>query len=258
MDLTSLESPINYEDVRELFHIGLSEDRSEEMYVSWVDLMGTKKITSRSNSEAGIKTFKLHTAAKLAYEAVDGDQEGLFVSPLMDGVYSFCTDKITLIKYLHNIYALLAEDVVEEDRDRFVYAIKGAIAYGPVIRGDNIEDGIAALEDTNHEELTAVGLPIVQAFEHEQKAPPFGVYVHESARAFAPDDDDPFRFVWWRWYESKNTNKYDRENLARDLHERISDYYNYCEDNTNRINYCEDRIAKHRDQVNEYFPDFEN
>lgn len=254
LDYDSLDDLLDHDNVERLLHVGISgrHDPSEDMYVAWVDLMGTKQITSRSSAEAAIKTFKFHQAAKWAYEAVGGDDADVEVTPMIDGVYVFCEDQVCLIKYLHNLYGLLAKSAIEEDEHQFVLAIKGAVAYGPVVMGTNV-DGIVSLADTDHERLTATGLPLVQAFESEGKAPPFGVYVHESARAFAPDGDEPFNFVWNEWFRS-STDEFDRPDLAADLRERLVEYFDYCEANSRRLDYGEDRIAEHRAQVEEYLP----
>lgn len=257
LEIGSPDEIFDNDRLDELFNVGLSEDRSEDMYVGWVDLMGTKAISARSSSEAGIKTFKLHIAAKWAYESIGGDESELTIVPMMDGVYTFCDDKISLIKFLHGVYTLLAKDVIETERDRFVLAVKGAIAYGPVVMGRNIQDGMEVLQGTKFEERTAAGLPMVQAFETEDRAPPFGVFIHESARAFAPDRDDPFKFVWWEWFTS-SMERFSREELASELRDRLLDYYEYCEQNSSRLSYNEDRIQEHRQQVREYFPDSES
>jgi predicted RNA-binding protein with TRAM domain len=91
---------------------------------------------------------------------------------------------------------------------------------------------------------------MVQAFEYEREAPPFGVYVHESARSFAPDErnEEPFNYVWWKWFQPV-----DRA-IAVELREILDEYYEWATNNSRRIENDLERIDEHEKLAKQYFP----
>jgi hypothetical protein len=46
----------------------------------------------------------------------------------------------------------------------------------------------------------AFGPAIIQAYRGESAAPPYGIAIHESARAFAPVGTSPFLMTHWLWW----------------------------------------------------------
>jgi len=227
----------------------------QERYVAWFDVMGTTAISSRSISEAAIKVFKLHIASIASYEACSGPQkQQLDLYPMMDGVYAISSSKTALMELMRSIFTTLGKDVVDADETHHILIIKAAIAYGPIIRGEQLGDSNDTLEGTDHQDRTMVGLPIVQAFLAENEAPPFGIHIHESARAFAPEGDDPFNYVWWKWFRSHD-DEYDNRELARDIRETLDSYYEWSRENSERIDYDTDRIDAHQELANQYLPE---
>lgn len=227
---------------------------TKHRYVCWFDVMGTTAIASRSITEASIKVFKLHTAAIAAEETLrDWYRERLTMYPMMDGIYAVSSSKGALLELLRTVFTVLGEDVVESEEKHHIMAIRAAIAYGPVLAGKDMDGYNDTLEGTDHQTRTLVGLPIVQAFLSEGEAPPFGVYIHESARAFAPEQDGPFRFVWWKWFRSSD-DEYNEEELALEVRERLEEYYEWSRNNSNRIGYEKDRIDEHERLAKQYLP----
>lgn len=228
---------------------------TKERYVGWIDVMGTTAISSRSITEAAIKVFKLHSAAIAAEEEVPDEYEGsLTLYPMMDGIYVVASDKYGLMEFLQRTYSIIGHDVVDAEKDHHIFALRAAVAFGPVLAGKDMEGYDDRVEGTTHQDRTLVGLPVVQAFLSEDKAPPFGVYVHESARAFAPDDTNPFQFVWWKWFRSNN-DEYNEEELAVEIHGVLKEYYEWSKNNSKRIGYEKERIQQHEDLVAQYFPE---
>jgi hypothetical protein len=93
-------------------------------------------------------------------------------------------------------------------------------------------------------------MPMVQAYASEAEAPPFGVCVHESARAFAPAGDEPLHDRWWRWDEFGN-DAVQRTWAA--LHPNLKAYFDWCSERALRIGYPIDRINAHRMMAAQYF-----
>lgn len=225
--------------------------------MAWLDVMGMGAVASRSVMEAAIKTFKLHIASLAAYEASSGPhKQQLNMYPMMDGIYLISSDKAALIELLNSVFIALGKNVVDTDEFKFILIIKGTIAYGPIIEGEQLDGSNELLKDTQHKARTMVGLPIIQAFKSEEIAPPFGVHVHESARAFAPEGEVPLNSVWWEWFRpwGDDTNQ---EDLARDVHEKLDHYYDWCQRNSERIGYDTDSITEHRGLVDQYLPDID-
>lgn len=227
---------------------------TKERYVCWVDVMGTAAVASRSVPEASVKVFKLHTAAIAAQESLsDWKQDKITMYPMMDGIYAVSSNKGALMGLLKTIFAALGEDVVEAEETHHILAVRAAISYGPVLAGKDMDGYNDILEGTNHQTRTLIGIPVVQAYLSEDSAPPFGVYVHESARAFAPDGDEPFRFVWWKWFRS-NDDEYNENDLAQNVREKLSSYYQWSRKNSNRIGYNTDDIDRHERLAEQYLP----
>lgn len=236
----------------------IREPDSRNRYVAWIDVMGMGSIASRSISEASIKNFKLHTAFVAAYEGCSGSQkQTLDMYPMMDGVYVVGSQKTPLMVLLSSAYQVLAQDVVDAEEIHHVLLLKGSIAYGPIIQGKTSNGVNDLLAGTEHEDRTMVGLPVIQAFKAEDVAPPFGIRVHESARAFAPEEDHPFNFTWWKWFKSSRE-EYDMSSLASELHRKLEEYFDWCRNNSKRLDYDEEDIGRHEGLVDQYLPDFED
>lgn len=94
-------------------------------------------------------------------------------------------------------------------------------------------------------------MPMVQAYAAQAEAPPFGLCVHESARALAPAGDEPLHDRRWRWDEFGN------EAVRRSwtaLQANLKSYFDWSSaERSLRIGYPLDRINVHRTMVGQYF-----
>ena len=140
-----------------------------------------------------------------------------------------------------------------EPLHRFI--VRGALAYGPVIHGASVPNiavqapGMAPnVFATNQPYKAAImlGLPMVQAHEWTRQAPPFGIYVHESARSFAPPGQPPLHHVWWKWGAQGNP-------TWGALPAALTAHYVWCRQNARAIQYEADRIAAHEEMASQYF-----
>jgi hypothetical protein len=89
---------------------------------------------------------------------------------------------------------------------------------------------------------------MAQAYRDEREAPPFGIAVHSSARAFAPGGDEPFRFIWLNWYNHSEP-KIDPKALLAHL----GRYFQWQSAHSTVTGYGMDRIQHHQKLANEYF-----
>jgi hypothetical protein len=89
---------------------------------------------------------------------------------------------------------------------------------------------------------------MAQAYRAEREAPPFGIAVHSSARAFAPEGDRPFRFIWLDWFRTS-----DPQVNAREMLEQLNVYFDWQVKHCNMTGYDSKRIEYHRKLSVEYF-----
>lgn len=218
-------------------------------YVCWMDLMGAQNQMSTSLESSSIDMFGVHVAIDETKSDYDVN-----VYPIMDGAYIVSERQQPLRDFLSDTIAKIAKDNVYTDSDvRYTYIIRAAVSFGPVIHGDEVPQRANQefFDDENpYPDSLIIGAPISQAFRGEGKAPPFGIFVDESARAFAPEDNRPMDRRWYEWFRHHTPYK----NLARELEDRLQTYYNWCEENTHRINYPMSKIQEHREMAKEYLP----
>ncbi len=220
-------------------------------YVCWIDIMGTKTKMENSVRTCSIFIFKFHAAILEAMKNIKDDSVKIY--PVMDGAYLTSTTFEDLKKVLITVFQDLADEFIKEKKFFCKFLIKASIAYGPIIHGcdvdDNINDDIAL--NKNYKNSLLLGLPMIQAYMGEPKAPPFGVFIHESARAFCPQGEKPLTYKWWQWYYPAYNEKKD------ELQKSIDEYFKNCRNRSISIDYSLDRIDEHRKAAEEYFSDVE-
>ncbi|WP_424664375.1 hypothetical protein [Candidatus Binatus sp.] len=216
-------------------------------YVAWVDVMGVRAIMSRSLPITANFVFKLHVAA------LDAPQKDLVLYPIMDGIYVVAKNRKAIRDFLEYVFTRTADVFVSTPAMHHRFIVKGALAYGPIIHGGNVPDAASPKtlsKDPKYKSAILLGIPVVQASQSEPKAPPFGVFVHESARAFAPAGEKPFQHVWWSWFQTKEWNP-----LAVELSTELDRYFTWCEARSEAIEYDPERIEHHRRMTKQFFSD---
>jgi hypothetical protein len=146
----------------------------------------------------------------------------------------------------HVLRAMAAEFLALENRERSI--VRGAVSYGPVILGRESKQGAEVFKDSNYCDSILLGMPLVQAYAAERLAPPFGIYIHESARAFAPANAEPFTTLFWRWWLKDEV----AQQVALRLHDEIDHYFGWCREHHAEIEYSPDRIDAHHTLAREY------
>jgi len=214
-------------------------------YVAWIDVMGVRAIMGRSLSISANFVFKLHAAVLGAPHA------NLILYPVMDGVYVVGNRQTSLCRFLETVFSRIADTFVSTGEMHHRFVIKAAVAYGPVVHGRDIPQLACETLHANpiYRDSILLGMPMIQALQGEPMAPPYGVYIHESARAFSPTRDTPFRHTWWHWFHPN------WHNLAVELKTELDSYYKWCTERSHPLEYEEDRIAVHRQMATEYLVD---
>lgn len=107
---------------------------------------------------------------------------------------------------------LAARFVTKDDpQDRFL--ARCAIAYGPTFTGQKLAAQLPGSEKGNVPrtlDQVVFGSPVIQAYRAEHDSPAYEVAVHESARAFVPKGQRPFRSTLWRWWQTDDAGGYSR------------------------------------------------
>jgi hypothetical protein len=210
-------------------------------FVAWVDVMGTKSSMSRSIAETANFIFKLHIAAIGAAAA------GLRLYPVMDGVYATAADQATMLTFLRRLFHALAVEFNQTTEPFHRFIVRGGLAFGPVIHGSGVQpaaSGVLAAA-ARHRDAILLGMPMVQAHTSEADAPPFGVYVHESARVFPPVRSR-LRSPWWVWRDTATAPDWTA------LMANLPAHFQWCQERALPLLYPVDRIKVHLEMVEQY------
>lgn len=223
---------------------------TQNEYVCWIDIMGTKSKMEHSVNTCGIFMLKFHAAI---LEAIQKKKCAINVYPVMDGVYITSKSVNDLQTAMFHIFSELGNLFLSENDFHHQFLVKASIAYGPVIHGKDIDNSVNAnlAADESYKNSLLIGLPMIQAITGEQKAPPFGVFIHESARTFHPDGENPLFFKWWKWFlhDPSTWNKDSTKRLAK----KAQQYFDNCDKQSIVLEYSSDRIKAHKQAAKEYF-----
>lgn len=229
-----------------LAHMPLFFDSSHlgppvDTYVAWVDVMGIQGALRRSISVAANFVYKMHDAALKA------NRGGIRLYPVMDGVY-VCSEKGAWMEaFLRNLFRLAAEEFVKQSENKHKFVIRGAIAFGEVYHGSDLQPAASATlqSQQTYRDSILLGAPMVAAHLGEPEAPPFGLFVDSTAQHFASKRPFPFD-LWWKWYATSDAT------LIRHLKASLTNYYDWCSRESSKIAYAQPRIRMHRGQAQLY------
>ncbi|MFH1687421.1 MAG: hypothetical protein ABIE70_07870 [bacterium] len=221
----------------------------EPVYVCWLDVMGTQNSMLRSVKTAANFVAKLHDA--VLTQAKQNDTKSIRLFPMMDGVYIKSPRQGPLRYFLSGVLRQLAETFLQEKTPWFRFLVRGCIAFGPLVDGKDITDEMASrslFANPDYRNTILLGIALAQAFRGERQAPPFGISIDESARAFAGCDEEPFSFIWWDWY-SKSDPPLDQQKM----YDALVEHFDWCITHSITIGYEIERIKHHKNLVEEYW-----
>ena len=214
-------------------------------YVFWLDLMGTRNLMKISESKAARSVMKIPRGCSLSEE----QYKEVEINPVMDGVYGFVASREVIEAFLRHMLTSLAAVFVHERVTSSRFMVRAGLSFGPIVPGVTLAKGAAILQkNLRYLRGTAIGMAISHAYEAESAFPPFGVYIHESARAFAPRDgsSEPYRSNLWRWFGED-------EPLSWAIRRTLVDYFDWASRNPVASKYESTVLAKHRALADEYF-----
>ena len=212
----------------EEIRINTSGLKYSKEYVCWIDTMGTKSAMSESFEKAANFLIRFH------YIVMDSlvDIKNVRYYPVMDGIYLTPSQWDALKKVVRSIYSKTSEIFIKEEIIAHRFVIRGAIAYGQVAHGTSITNYVCRNinADNKYMETLLIGMPMIQAVSVESYAPPFGLYIHESAREIKGLQG---RYYTW----TKNVK------LKTQLREKISQYFYWCQSYSNYLGMSSDKIG---------------
>jgi hypothetical protein len=226
------------------FNAGVLPSAANE-YVSWIDVMGVQSAMSRSLNITANFVFKLHVAALQAPNA------GVSLYPVMDGLYVSSPAQQAILDFLRSVFTDTAETFVGEQENLHRFVVRGALAFGPVIHGAAVPSNVSNVFNSpvrnQYKNAILLGMPMVQSHLAEKDAPPFGLFVHETARTFAPTATAPLHHVWWHWRTGNNMQ------VWNELPAALTTYFEWCRKRPGSILYDKERIEVHADLARQYF-----
>ncbi len=213
----------------------------KDEYVCWIDIMGTKNIMSESIQKATNFIFRFHSCV---VDVIDNNTERIKAYPLMDGVFITTPNAETMKKIINEIFSKAARMFLEADKHGHRFVIKGSLAYGLIAHGESIDELICptVAQNNSYKSTLMLGMPMIQAVNSEKTAPPFGIYIHESARKY--------KVLQGKHYAWKPINVDKNE-----LRKRIQSYFDWCNDYSEYLEMDATKIKLYKKLVDEYFND---
>jgi hypothetical protein len=223
-------------------------------YVSWIDVMGSENTMLRSLPKVSNFVMKLHMAALMARDLIYNQSHyNIDLFPVIDGVYACSRDKLRIFDFINRVYTKLAEEFISEANPEHRFVIRGCLAFGPILKGRDATMGSPFLAThVSYAERILLGMPMIQAFNFEGKASPFGVYLHESVRAFSPPNVSPLTGLHWNWWSWVFNNQPTDSRLLPELNRKLEEYYTWCRSHASLIDYPLDNIDRHQSLARQY------
>lgn len=239
-------------------------------YVVWCDGMGTARALGTSLHHAANFVFKLHRAFDIALSQLPADN-AVRVYPLMDGMYITTPSRQHVQAVLSTAFTELAGEFLSQQEIKKQFLVRAAVAYGPTLHGADIDDRAfvrpgpgnrnareafqqSKLNTTRQQLLLSPAM--VSAFKTESLAPPFGIYVDDSALGIpqlVDAQDTGFPSILWKWWYP-NQPSYA---TAQQLWTALRTYFQQALRNGRALGYNPESAKKHQGWATEYFSEFE-
>jgi hypothetical protein len=201
--------------------------------------MGTGNYMYQDVSEAAQKILDFQLLS------IEHETQDLSTYPMMDGIYVVSEEVNNLLDFIDNTFEDHADRIVNEELEE-IYLIRGGISFGPIVEGDDFEYGEDSDDVLRTINSLLIGSPMVEAFNIEDEAPPFGIAIHDSARAFT---ESGFQYQWYNWFEP------DHLELANDLRKEVEEYFEESKNHCHMTNYPEEKIDHHAKLLDKYLPE---
>lgn len=241
-------------DQRPFFDYRKAEIKSPK-YVAWIDLMGAGNVLAVSDVMASIFIGKLHSCALVSKARAEFEGN---IYPFVDGIYATSPDRSAMQRFVKCVFRLMALNFIFEANPEHRYLLRGAISFGQVIEAENIVGCADVLkENLAYTNGVLFGTPLARAYNSERKASPFGVWIDDNARHFAPPGEKTIRTTFWDWWSyPSGIEALDEycDQIENILSEELAQHFSWCRRNSHRTLYTVDAIKRHEQIASEYFP----
>ena len=220
--------------------VDASQLKCKDEYVCWIDIMGTKNIMSESFQKAANFILKFHSCVLDTVK----DYDEVKYYPLMDGVFITSPNSKTIQTVIDYVFDKIADIFISESRNGHRFIIKGSLAYGSISHGDTIDNNVCDTISSipEYKRSLLLGMPMIQAFNSERTAPPFGIYIHESARKYKVLQGK--HYAW----KCKTTDK-------ASLLSKVDSYFSWCKEYSEYLEMDVKKIELYKKLAQEYFSD---
>lgn len=213
--------------------------RTTSKYVCWIDTMGTQNAMSESLAKSANFVLKLHS---VILEAAKQHEDSVIVYPVMDGAYITCSNKKDITIVIRRVYNNLFQIFNDEQDFNKRFIVRGALAFGEIIDGQLLTNDVTTDLSPEYKKNLVLGMPIIQAFRSERSSPPYGMFIHESARKF--DATHKMQGKTFRWWQ---------KNKGKQIGEELIKYFDWCRYNYTLLEIDLPKIQTYIDSVKSYF-----
>src|SRR5690606_4817057 len=122
------------------------------------------------------------------------------IHPITDGFFAVSSSWTDIRDFSSRVMRTLANCFEKTTKPEYKFIARGAIAYGRLIRGDQLRQGTTEFTGIPaYPDNIMVGAPLSWAYKAESKAPPFGIYIDQSITTHS---GEPVAWVLHRWWKT--------------------------------------------------------
>lgn len=213
-------------------------------YVAWIDLLGAGNHMLLSLPKASTFIAKIHIAgikAKQAYPSIT-------IHPITDGFFAVSETWADIKSFSERVMRTLANCFEREREDENRFLARGAIAFGRLIEGAQMERGASIFStDAAYPNNIMVGSPLSWAYKAESKAPPFGIYIDQSITTHS---GQPVAWVLHRWW---NPDADPQKTWGVNFGKKVLKHFEWLRENSIGTRYPVEKHDAFIQQVKEYY-----
>ena len=232
--------------------------------MAWCDAMGTGRCLAQSLHQAANSVFKLHSAFSIAQIV----EPTIRCYPVMDGVYVTSSSRTVMNHALRVVFSELAREFIGKHGTSHMHMIRCGLAFGPTLHGAEVpeeafygefSDGRVITRDEFesswlkvHRQQVLLSPAMVHAYNAESSAPPFGIYVDDSAKSspvLADSSDTGYITSLYQWWSGND----EATEIATHLYGQIVFYLAKAKIHSVGMSYPVDSIVRHEKLTAEYF-----
>ena len=221
---------------------------SSPKFVLWLDVMGIKEKMSRSLAQSANFIAKFHVAVQRASHRM-ANQPSIYSA--MDGAYILFDNGAEAKDFIQRFFSHISQ-VFAKAKPKHQFLVRGGLAYGNVYETYSI---LPALSKADGKLLAGIplviGFAVIQAHLAEKDAPPFGIFIHETAREVGSNGVHLFSGSWYRWFGAKSPN-----HLRSQLNRTVANYFKWCREHCLEIGYDIKALERHELSAMQYFSPF--